>query len=229
MYVKKLIALVAATGTVVIAPTAALAVSAPKVTVRIEGAKKTLVAPTTVQTHTGWITTAHTKKGACPATDAAGALDVATHGKWGGVQDKTFGLELTTIFGEKHTFSSPMFWELFLNNKQAQAGICGLKLHNGDSLVFAASTIKKAEDLILIKAPKTATATKPFKVKVLWLNPKGQGKPLAGAKLGIGRQSVTTKANGTVSVRVASPGTVELHATRKGYIRAAPVSVRVSA
>src|SRR5437764_1526223 len=129
MYVKKLIALVGASGAVVLAcSSGALAASGANVTVRIEGAKHTLLAPTTVHTHAGWITKDGTKKGACPDTDAAGALEVATHGHWGGVQAPSFGLELTTIFGEKHTFNSPMFWELFINDKVAQAGICSLKL-----------------------------------------------------------------------------------------------------
>jgi hypothetical protein len=228
MDVKKLIALVGATSAVVAAPAAAEAASSTKVSVRVEGAHKTLLAPTTVQTHSGWVTKDGTKKGACPATDAAGALDLATHGKWGGTQDKTFGLELTTIFGEKHTFSSPMFWDLFVNNKVAQSGICGLKLHNGDHIVFAATSVKKPGELILVKAPKTATSDKPFTVKVRGLNAKGVGKPLEGAKVSIGTKSVTTKANGTVSVKVANAGSIVLHATHKGFIRAAPVTVTVS-
>jgi hypothetical protein len=228
MDVKKLIALCGATGAVVIAPAAALAAHGAKVTVRIEGAKKELLAPTSVQTHTGWVTKDGTKKGACPDTDAAGALDLATHGNWGGIQDKTFGLELTAIFGEKHTFKSPMFWDLFIDNKVAQAGICGLKLHNGDSLVFAATSIKKPGDLILIKAPKTATVNKPFNVKVTLLSAKGKGKPLAGAKVSIGKQSVVTKANGTVSVKSGNAGKIVLHAAHKGDVRSAPVTVTVA-
>jgi hypothetical protein len=31
-----------------------------------------------------------------------------------------------------------------------------------------------------------------------------------------------------VSVKVRNPGTVKIHATHKGYVRAAPVSVRVA-
>jgi hypothetical protein len=239
MDMKKLIALCGATGAVAIAPTVALATgggkttgtkgtNGPKVTVRIEGAKKELLAPTTVQTHRGWVTKDGTKKGACPDTDAAGALDVATHGKWGGTQDKSFGLELTTIFGEKHTFKSPMFWDLFINNKVAQAGICGLKLHNGDSLVFAATSIKKPGDLIQIKAPKSATVNKPFDVKVVLLNAKGKGTPLSGAKVSIGKQSVVTKTNGVVTVKSGNAGKVVLRATHKGEVRSAPVTVNVS-
>jgi hypothetical protein len=229
MNVEKLIAMCVTTVAVVLAPGAgALAASGAKVAVRIEGAKTTLLGPTTVRTHGGSITRAGTPKGTCPATSAAGALDVATHHKWGGTYDKSFGLEITSILGEKHTFSSGAFWEIFLNNKQAQVGACGLTLHDGDQLVYAASSTKKLEHLIAIKSPTSATAGKPFNVKVQWLNAKGVGKPLAKAHVSIGSESVLTNSRGIVSVKVANPGTVVLHAQRKGYIRAAPVSVRVS-
>jgi Domain of unknown function (DUF4430) len=228
MDMKKLIALCGATGAVVIAPAGALAAHGAKVSVRIEGAKKELLAPTTVQTHSGSITKGGTPKGKCSDTSAAGALDVATHDKWGGKYDKSLGLEITSIFGEKHTFSSPMFWEIFVNNKPAQSGACALKLHNGDQLLYAAASTKGVEDLIALKAPKTATVNKAFNVKVQWLNAKGVGKPLAKATVSIGHKSVTTNSRGIVSVKVGNAGKVVLHASRKGYIRAAPATVTVT-
>ncbi|HEY2769276.1 MAG TPA: hypothetical protein VGI87_01855 [Solirubrobacteraceae bacterium] len=236
---KKPIALCGAT-IAVIAPAGALAAGGTPsgggsksavgttVTVRIEGANKTLLEPTMVKTHTGSIIKGGTPKGKCPDTSAAGALDVATHGKWTGKYDKSLGLEITSVFGEKHTFSSPMFWEIFVNNKPAQSGACLLKLHKGDQLLYAAASTKGVEDLIAIKAPKTATVNKPFNIKVLVLNAKGKGTPLSGAKVSIGHKSVTTKANGTVSVKSANAGKVVLHATHKGDIRAAPATVTVT-
>lgn len=229
MDVKKLIALCGATGAVVIAPAAALAANGAKVTVRIEGANKTLLEPTTVRTHSGSITKGGAPKGACSETSAAGALDIATHDKWGAKYDKSLGLEITSIFGEKHTFSSPLFWEIFVNDKPAQSGACGLKLHNGDQLLYAAASTKGVEDLIALKAPKTATVDKAFKVTVQALNAKGAGKPLAHAKVSIGHKSVTTNSRGIVSVKVGNAGKVVLHGTRQGYIRAAPATVTVSA
>lgn len=228
MDVKKLIALIGATAAVIAAPSVSLAASGAKVSVRIEGAKKTLLAPTDVTTHSGSITKGGTPKGACPATSAAGALDVATHGKWGGKYDTSLGLAITQILGETHTFSSSMYWEIFVDNKPAQAGACGLKLHKGDQLLFAAQSVKQAEDLIAITAPATATVGKAFTIKVRWLNAKGAGKPLSGAKVSTGKKSATTKADGTLSVKASGAGTFVLKATHKGYIRSAPVTVTVS-
>ena len=52
---------------------------------RVEGAGKTLLGPTVVETHSGWITKDGTPKGtAWPDTSATGALDVATRHDWGG-------------------------------------------------------------------------------------------------------------------------------------------------
>ena len=38
---------------------------------------------------------------------------------------------VTSIFGETHTFSSHYYWSVWVNNRYAPAGVCGLKLHKG--------------------------------------------------------------------------------------------------
>jgi hypothetical protein len=229
MYVKKLIAVCAAVAAgALLAATLAFAAGGSKVTVRIEGAKRTLLAPHQVQTHGGWITKAGTPRGACPATSGTGALDVATHHRWGGTYDKSIGLEITSILGERHTFSSRYFWEIFIDNRAASVGACGLKLHSGDQLLFAAVPIKgSVEHPIAIKAPKTATAGHAFTVKVVWLNGK-HTRALADATLHLGKQSAKTNAHGLAQVTSQTPGTVVLRATHKGYVRSLPVQVRVS-
>ena len=109
------------------------------VSVRVEGLTKTLLVPTTVTTHTGSITKGGTPAGTCPATSAAGALDVATHHHWAGYYDTKYeDLEVIGILGESHSFTSKDYWEVFVDNVAAQAGICGLKLHKGEQLLFAA-------------------------------------------------------------------------------------------
>src|SRR5439155_1094799 len=81
----KLIALCGATIAVfAVTPAAPLAAAGTNVTVRVEGAKKTLLPATSASTHSGWITKAGTPTGKCPASSAAGALDVATSHNWGG-------------------------------------------------------------------------------------------------------------------------------------------------
>jgi hypothetical protein len=112
VHLKKSVALLGAIILIVLASSVpAVAAGGAKVTVRVEGLSRTLLAPTTVKTHTGSITTGGTPRGACPATSAAGALDVATHHRWGGTYNQTYrDLELTSILGETHTFTSPYYW-----------------------------------------------------------------------------------------------------------------------
>src|ERR1700689_2341082 len=64
---------------------AVAAAIAPKVTIRIEGSKRTLLATTTVQApSSGSITRDGAAKGACPADSAAGVLNVGAKGRWSG-------------------------------------------------------------------------------------------------------------------------------------------------
>ncbi len=229
MHVKKLFALGGATIVVILAPSAAFAAGGTKVTVRVEGVSKTLLAPTAVQTHTGWITKDGTPRGKCPETSAAGALDVATHHNWGGSYEKGVGLEVTSIFGETHTFASKKyFWEVFVNNTAATVGACEQKLHKGDQLLFAAVSQKGFAYPMAIRAPRSAAAGHRFNVKVVWFNAKGQAKPLAGAVVSVRGKTVKTKGRGTAAMTWSSPGTVVIHASRPGYVRAAAVRVKVT-
>jgi hypothetical protein len=229
MDVKKLIAVCGATAAIVLAPSAALGAAGTKVTVRVEGLNKTLLAQTTVRTHAGWITKGGAPRGACPDASAAGALDVATHHRWSGPYSASVGgIEVFTILGERHTFSSPSFWELFVNNRAASVGACEQRLHRGDQLLFAAVSQKTIAYPIAIRAPRHATVGHRFDVKVVWFNAKGIAKPLSNAVVIVHGKGVRTNSSGTVGITSGSAGTIVIRAGRAGYVRAAPVRVRVS-
>lgn len=229
MHVKKLVALGAASVAVVLAPSVALAAAGTKVTVRVEGLSKTLLAPTAVHTHSGWITKDGTPHGSCPDTSAAGALDVATHHNWAGIND-SFGLEVTSIFGETHTFAAKKdFWEIFIDNKPAESGACALRLHRGTKLLFAAVSQTGTAYPLAIRAPRTAKAGHRFNVKVVWFNAKGHAEPLAGAAVSLHGKGVKTKANGIVGITESSPGTIVIRASHPGDVRAVPARVKVTA
>ena len=113
--------------------------SASTVTVRVEGLHRTLLNPTAVKTHAGSLTRFGAPTGKCPDHSAAGALDGATHHRWKGIWESSFGdYEVTSILGETHAFSSKDFWEIFVNNVAAQTGACEIKLKPGERIVFAA-------------------------------------------------------------------------------------------
>jgi hypothetical protein len=228
MHVKKLVGLGAASVALVVLPSAALGATGTKVSVRVEGQRKTLLPPTTVHTHGGWITKDGTARGSCPETSGAGALDVATKHNWAGTNDK-FGLEITSIFGETHTFASKKdFWEIFVNNVPAASGACGIKLKKGDHLLFAAVSQTGVAYPTAIRAPRTAKAGRRFNVKVVYFNAKGVAKPLAGAVVSLHGKSVKTKTNGIVGVTESSRGTIVIRARAHGDVRAVPARVQVT-
>lgn len=219
---------VAAAATMLSVGAAAHAASGPAVTVRVEGVKRTLLAPKVVHVHGGSVTRFGAPAGACHAASAAGALDVASRHRWAGTWSTSFNdYEITSILGERHAFSSKYFWEIFVNNASASAGACSLKLHRGEQLLFAAVPQKGTEFPIAIKAPSSATVGHTFTVTVVRFNAKGKSKPLAGATVSVAGHSGQTDSHGTVPLTPSHAGTFTLRAAHPGYIRAAPVRVRV--
>jgi hypothetical protein len=200
------------------------------VTVRVEGLKRTLLAPSQVKTHTGSITRSGTPKGACPSTSAAGALDGATHHQWSGSYTKSYGLEVVSVLGESHPFTPAKdYWEVFVNNVAAQSGVCTLSLHPGDQVLFAAvPDTGPTEYPVAVKLPGRAVAGHALTAKVTYYDVKGKAKPLAGATVsGIGASAKTSK-NGTVSLTPSKDGSFVVKASKGGYIRSMPTLVKVA-
>ncbi|HET6868006.1 MAG TPA: DUF4430 domain-containing protein [Solirubrobacteraceae bacterium] len=109
--------------------------SGPAVSVQVKTLNKTLLHATGVHGEKGSITKGNTPKGKCPGASAAGALDAATHGKWTGKYFASVsGIFVTSILGVKPP--SHDFWELVVNGKPASKGICAVKLHAGEKLLF---------------------------------------------------------------------------------------------
>ena len=136
MHRKTLVALLGAIVMAVAASGVALAASSgPAVTVQIKSLNKTLLKPTTEHGETGSITKGGTPKGKCPGGSAAGALDAATHGKWAGKYYASVGgIFVTSILGVKPTGND--YWSVYVNGKAASKGICAIKLHSGEKLLF---------------------------------------------------------------------------------------------
>jgi uncharacterized low-complexity protein len=133
---KTVAALVGALVLAVGVPGMALAAgSGPAVSVKVKTLNKTLLNATGVHGENGSITKGKTPKGKCPGSSAAGALDAATHGKWTGKYFASVsGIFVTSILGVKPPAHD--FWELVVNGKPASKGICAVKLHAGERLLF---------------------------------------------------------------------------------------------
>jgi hypothetical protein len=206
--------------------TSAQARGGPSVTVRVEGAERSLLAPKILSLPSGFITKGGTPHGACPASSAAGALDAATRGRWTGKWYKNPpGIFVTSILGEKPPATAD-YWEVFYNNVPAQLGVCALKLHRGDQLLFADSN--GGQNPAAIKVPKTARAGRRFTATVVYYDARGKTKPLFDARVSAGGHTYTSNRRGRVTLKATRVGTLTLTATRRGFIRSAPAPVKVT-
>jgi hypothetical protein len=226
----RILALVAASCAALLAPsTAALAAGPPKVTVRVEGKNRTLLSAKLVQTHAGSLTKGGAPAGACPAASAAGALDVATHHGWGATFSTSFSdYELTSILGETWTFNSPNFWGVWIDDHFASTGICEIKLHAGDQLLFAADPVKHMEEPLGLSGPAKPKLGHAFTLRVVVFNDKGVGKALAGVRVHGSGVNATTNGKGIVRVTPNGKGALTIRADKPGFIRAAALRVKVS-
>jgi hypothetical protein len=226
MRIRRILVLAGAIAALCLILVSAALAAGTSVSVRVEGLKRTLLPATVVHTHSGSITKGGTPAGTCPATSGAGALDVATHHRFNGSYSSSQGLAITQILGESHAFASPDYWSLWVDNRYAPAGVCGLKLHRGEQLLFAAVSDKGSPFPIVITAPRSATTGHPFNVKAYYYNAKGARKPLPGVSFK--GTSGTTSKQGVVSLAAQRKGKLKLTGTLNGYIRSATATVSVS-
>jgi hypothetical protein len=198
------------------------------VAVEVEGTSQTLLAPTSVTT----TSTPVVKDGehACSGGSAAGALELATSGKWSGEWFGGFGYSVETILGETHAFEpgapANFFWSYWLNDKPSSAGICEGELSSNESILFFPECFSEtgacpaAPNPLGIAAPTSAERGAPVNVTVTsFANANGEPSPAAGATVSGGGATATTDASGHATLVLTQTGNVQLQAT-------APQSVR---
>jgi hypothetical protein len=219
MYRKKVLALGGAlVAAVAITAADAAAAGATQVTVRVEGKNRTLLQSSTVTPHGGKVTVSGKS---CSAASGAGAVALATHGSWAG-KWFSFGLQVEKILGETADFTkTKTYWELFVDNRASQSGICDVKLHQREQILFAVVPASGTVYPLGVSAPAHASAGRAFTVTVKGFNVKGKSTPLAGAKVA----GHTTDSHGQATITLSHTTTVT--ATAKGFVRAEAL-VRVS-
>jgi hypothetical protein len=229
MNYRKLLALAAASIAAVLAPsTAALAASAPKVTVRIEAKTRNLLGSKVVQTQSGSITKSGAPTGACSATSGAGALNVATHGRWNGSFSTSFhDYLISSILGDTEP-GSRFYWGIWIDNRFSQTGACEIKLHSGENLLFAVDSATHHEHPLGLSGPGKVKVGQPFDLKVVAFSDQGVAKPLAGAHVHGSGVNATTNSKGLVPMTGTRKGVLTVQADKKSFIRAASLRVRVS-
>ncbi len=225
---KTILAVGGATLALAVASPVALAAGAAQVTVRVEGKTHTLLESKRVHTHAGSVTRGGAPRGACPATSAAGALDVATGHRWRATWFSSLGdFEIKRILGDAES-TKKFFWAIWVDNRFATTGACEIKLHRGEHLLFAVDSVAHHEHPLAIRAPTHAAAGKPITIRVVWFSDSGASKPLAGARVTAAGVSAVTNGHGIAQVVASRAGTLTLAAADKGFIRAAQARVRIT-
>jgi hypothetical protein len=196
--------------------------SAPSgaVTVRVEGPKGTLVPATGVLLSDGTVVKDGVATDSCSELSAAGALELATRGDWGGTWSSSFSAYfLTTIDGLSYPSTGAEYWAFWVNDAPSAQGICSYDPKPGDSLLFYpdcfGKTCPKSAGVLGVKAPATAVVGRSFAVSVTeYSDAKGTPSKAVGATVSGGGAMAKTAANGRATLSFTRPGrfTLKVHA-----------------
>jgi hypothetical protein len=199
----------------------ATAASAATVTVRVEGAKRTLLPPTKVTIpDAGQIPDAES---GCEWNEQAGALEGAVGANW----DRDGFVQ--TILGETYDSSDTTGWYAWTNGKYG-GGVCLTTIADGDEVLFNASRFSTDDynpddlPLYLRDVPTRAEKGKPFTVLVEKSQPRseqfppyydsgtGDRVPAEGVVVQIGAATARTGADGRATITVEETGQLNAQA-----------------
>jgi hypothetical protein len=207
----------------------ALASGPATVTVRVEGLNETKLLPTQLTTNSTPVVKDGKSEDACTGTSAAGALELATAGHWGGPWSSNFKqYEIFSIEGEEHVFekgaAANYFWSFWLNEKEAEVGACGAELQPGDRVLFFPSCYgtgcpPAAPAPLGIELPASANVGEAVPVIVKQFSSSGAASPASGASVSGGAKSESTDSGGHATLTFPSAGGVLVRATAPGSVR----------
>jgi hypothetical protein len=217
---------------------AAQAASPATVTVRVVGAGPaypTLLPTTTVTTSTAPVVKDGQPADACTGTSAAGALELATKGNWGGEWSSSFGYGVETIEGVSYPFTQPDYWTFWLNNKPSETGVCGAELDTGDSVLFFVNCYSEevagcpaAANPLSVAVPTSVNVGAPTSVLVTsYANETGVPSPAAGAIITGGGVDATTDPTGQATLTFPTAGQFTLHVSGAAGTPSVPAEASV--
>lgn len=204
--------------TALAAPLAQAAGKPADVTVRVEGPSATLAA---AQVRTLARPVVKDGEHGCSGTSAAGALELATKGRWTAAYNASFGYFLTGVGGV--TPSGSDYWTVWVNGRSSMTGLCDTELQDGDEVLLFVCTPTPdfsgcANRPLALIAPKRKS-TAPT-VQVVAYGADGRPTPVAGATVTGGAKAVKTDAKGRAKVTLTA-GQSDLRATRPGDVPSA--------
>lgn len=202
-----------------------------RVSVRVEGIAKTLLAETTVLAGPASIDKDGKPADVCSGDTAAVALQDATKGNWAaGTFSTGLGYPVTAILGESYPFTSDYYWSFWIDGKPATTGICGATLHAKERLLFFPQCSQESASacpqgmfdppVLDLKASARVRVGHLLNVSVFSLaNFTGKSSPAAGVKVSGAGKSATTSGAGKAKLTFAKAGTYKLVANQAGSVR----------
>jgi hypothetical protein len=215
-----------------IAASTASASGPATVTVRVEGLNETKLAATQVTTTNAPVVKDGKPADACPGSSAAGALELATGGNWGGTwyggkveegKFKGLGYSVETILGETWTFSSGSFWNFWVDNKAQEEGVCEHEVQPGDQVLLYPCHFEEGHECpnpLAIEVPSTVGVGEPVPVTVKRYAASGTATPAAGATVTGAAAPAVTDSEGHAMLTLARPGNAVLGAAASNAVRA---------
>jgi hypothetical protein len=202
----------------------ALAAGPATVTVRVEGLTETKLPTTQVTTTTTPLVKDGNPAHFCSGTSAAGALELATHGNWGGTWFSGFGYSVESIEGESLPFSGMEYWSYWLDNKPATAGICEGELSAGDSILLFPECFGEcpgSPNPLGIEAPAIVEAGQPVTVTVTSYNhASGAPSPADHVKVTYEGSITETDPSGHATLKFATAGDATVQVAASEAVRA---------
>lgn len=205
--------------------------------VRIEGAKKTLVSGRTVTLADAPIIKDGNPDHSCPGQTALGALQQGTKGDWEGKWYEGLGYSVSSIMGEAPSGSD--YFELWVDHKDATAGLCDEALKAGDDVLLFVEHCTYDPQLQGCKNPMTPLAVRAPKllkrghkghITVVDYDANGKATPEPGASVyANGKRLGKTDKQGQIVVGGAKLGTVKVWATKARKARSEVETIRVKA
>lgn len=206
------------------------------VTVRVEGADRTLQ-PTTAVSLPGPAVNKTAEGGTTCSTSSGGsALEAAVGGDWGGRADGQ-GQRVERIRGVTHLLGDEYagaYWALYVNDRPASTGLCSITPQQGDEILLypacgGSTSGCFAGEPLNLTAPATARPGEPFSVEVretrTTYNPDPPYDsdtttgPSNGATVAGGGTSATTGGDGRATLTLNERGPVTLVATKGSFVR----------
>jgi len=220
-----------AAGLVMAVLAVAPALAAPAtVTVRAEGLSGTLF-QTTVTTTTAPVNNDGQAGHECSGTSAAGALQQATGGDWGGEWfGPALGYQVHRI-GSATDDPNSTYWNFWVDYAASMTGVCGAELKNGDEVLLyldCFAVCQPRNPLKLSRVPARAEPGSAADVLVETFDFNGPLGPVAGATVSVAGQTYTTGANGIAHITFSGSGPVNVRATKTGSVPSATLSTCLS-